>query len=71
MQEFLEERAISIDRLMEEKAPLCSKTYYLVTMLHLDGSEKSLQNRAGCMKQARRKRGAGGALAPPIILNPN
>ena len=42
MQEFLKGGAFSVD-LIEKRAPLVVKTYYMVFMLHLDGSEKSLQ----------------------------
>ena len=42
MQEFLKGGTFSIDRLIKERAPPVVKTYYLVIMLHLDGSEKPL-----------------------------
>ena len=47
MQEFLKGGALSIDRIIEERAPPVLKTYYLVIMLHRDGSGKSLQKSVG------------------------
>ena len=46
MLEFLKGGALSIDRLIEERAPPLVKNllfYFLVIILHLDGSGKSLQ----------------------------
>ena len=43
MQEILKGRALSIDRLIEERARPVVKAFYFVIMLRLDGSEKSLQ----------------------------
>ena len=43
MQEVLKGGALSIDRLIEERAPPVVKTYLLVIVPHLDGSEKLLQ----------------------------
>ena len=44
MQEFLKGGALSIDKLVDERAPPVIKTYFLVFMLYLDGSEKSFMN---------------------------